>query len=153
MAFLITRETIKTQSRKQVNPRILNKLTICMLVIFVFIFFLSPHRMLIFVKNKVFKDSFKNNIRVYNSLTNHQTWYGSKMLHWLIAQRTSKSSVVFVFNVPPTAKVIWRRGHGLKSHPTDWWSRESNLRSLVYEASDLSTTPQRLLKSSVLLLK
>ena len=28
--------------------------------------------------------------------------------------------VVFVFNVPPTAKVIWRRGHGLKSHPTDW---------------------------------
>ena len=28
--------------------------------------------------------------------------------------------VVFVFNVPPTAKVIWRRGHGLKSHLTDW---------------------------------
>ena len=28
--------------------------------------------------------------------------------------------VVFVFKVPPTAKVIWRRGHGLKSHPTDW---------------------------------
>ena len=28
--------------------------------------------------------------------------------------------VVFVFNVPPTAKVIRRRGHGLKSHPTDW---------------------------------
>ena len=28
--------------------------------------------------------------------------------------------VVLVFNVPPTAKVIWRRGHGLKSHPTDW---------------------------------
>ena len=28
--------------------------------------------------------------------------------------------VVFVFNVPPTAKVIWRWGHGLKSHPTDW---------------------------------
>ena len=24
--------------------------------------------------------------------------------------------VVVVFNVPPTAKVIWRRGHGLKSH-------------------------------------
>ena len=53
--------------------------------------------------------------------------------------------VVFVFNVPPTAKVIWRRGHGLKSHPTDWWSRESNLRPLVYKASGLSTTPQRLL--------
>ena len=28
--------------------------------------------------------------------------------------------VVFVFNVPPTVKVISRRGHGLKSHPTDW---------------------------------
>ena len=28
--------------------------------------------------------------------------------------------LVFVFNVPPTAKVIWRWGHGLKSHPTDW---------------------------------
>ena len=27
---------------------------------------------------------------------------------------------VFVFNVLQTAKVIWRRGHGLKSHPTDW---------------------------------
>ena len=32
----------------------------------------------------------------------------------------SEHSVVFVLNVPPTAKVIWRRGHGLKSHPTDW---------------------------------
>ena len=28
--------------------------------------------------------------------------------------------VVVVFNVPPTAKVIWRRCLGLKSHPTDW---------------------------------
>ena len=28
--------------------------------------------------------------------------------------------VVFVLNVPPTAKVIWRRGHSLKSHRTDW---------------------------------
>ena len=28
--------------------------------------------------------------------------------------------VVFVFNVPQTAKVIWRQGQGLKSHPTDW---------------------------------
>ena len=53
--------------------------------------------------------------------------------------------VVLVFNVPPTAKVIWRRGHGFKSHPTDWRSRESNLRPLVYKASGLSTTPQRLL--------
>ena len=53
--------------------------------------------------------------------------------------------VVLVFNVPPTAKVILRQGHGLKSHPTDWRSRESNLRPLVYKASDLSTTPQLLL--------
>ena len=36
-------------------------------------------------------------------------------------------NVVSVFNIPPTAKVIWRRGHSLKSHPTDWWSQESNL--------------------------
>ena len=28
--------------------------------------------------------------------------------------------VVFVFKVPPTAKVTWRRDHGLKSYPTDW---------------------------------
>ena len=28
--------------------------------------------------------------------------------------------VVFEFYVPPTAKVIWRWGHILKSHPTDW---------------------------------
>ena len=53
--------------------------------------------------------------------------------------------VVFVFNVPPIAKVIWRRGHSLKSHPTDWWSREMNLRPLVYKARGLSTTPRRLL--------
>ena len=53
--------------------------------------------------------------------------------------------VVFVLNVPSTAKVIWRRGHGLKTHPTDWWSQESNLRPLVYKASSLSSTPQQLL--------
>ena len=28
--------------------------------------------------------------------------------------------VMFVFNVPTTAMVIWRRDHGLKSHQTDW---------------------------------
>ena len=27
---------------------------------------------------------------------------------------------VFVFNFPPTAYDIWRKDHGLKSHPTDW---------------------------------
>ena len=52
---------------------------------------------------------------------------------------------VFVFNVKPTAKVIWRWAHSLKSHPTDWWSWESNLQPLVYMASGLSTTPQWLL--------
>ena len=31
-----------------------------------------------------------------------------------------KVVVVFVFNVPPTAKVIWRQSHNLKSHLTDW---------------------------------
>ena len=31
--------------------------------------------------------------------------------------------VVFVFNVPPTAKIIWRQGHCLKSHPTAWLTR------------------------------
>ena len=30
------------------------------------------------------------------------------------------NSCCFARNVPPTAKVIWRWGHGLKSHPTDW---------------------------------
>ena len=47
---------------------------------------------------------------------------------------------MLVFNVPPTVKVIWRRGHGLKSHPTDsdWRSRESNLRPLVYKLKMLS---------------
>ena len=48
--------------------------------------------------------------------------------------------VVFVFNVPPTAKVIRRRGQCLKSHTTDWWSRGSNMRPLVYKAKGLSTT-------------
>ena len=31
-----------------------------------------------------------------------------------------KKVVVVVFYDPPTAKVIWRWGHGLKSHPKDW---------------------------------
>ena len=32
----------------------------------------------------------------------------------------SCTGFVVVFNVPPTAKVIWRQGHSFKSHPTDW---------------------------------
>ena len=31
-----------------------------------------------------------------------------------------KYVVVFVFIVPPTAKVTWRWGQGLTSYPTDW---------------------------------
>ena len=50
---------------------------------------------------------------------------------------------VFMFNVPPTAQVIWRRGPR-KSHPTIWWSRGSNLLSLLYKASGLSTTSHQL---------
>ena len=46
--------------------------------------------------------------------------------------------------VPLTAMAIWRRGHGLKSHPTDWWSWGSSPWPLVYKACGLSTTPQRL---------
>ena len=55
----------------------------------------------------------------------------------------------FVFNVPPTAKVILTWGHSLKSHPTDWGSWESSLQPLVYKASGLSTTPQQLLLNVV----
>ena len=57
--------------------------------------------------------------------------------------------VVFVFNVPQIAKVIWRQGHVLKSHLTDWFSQKSNLQPLVYKASGLSTTTQRLLLETI----
>ena len=53
------------------------------------------------------------------------------------------------FYVPPTAKVIRRRGLGLKSHPKDWRSPGSNSRPLVYKASSLTTTPRRLLPRRV----
>ena len=53
--------------------------------------------------------------------------------------------VLLVFYVPPTAKVIWRRDLGLKSHPKDWRMPGSNSRPLVYKASSLTTTPRRLL--------
>ena len=73
-----------------------------------------------------------------------------KLYHWATVLLWGIVVVVFVFNVTPTAKVMWRRSHGFKSHPTDWWSRESNLRPLVYKASGLSTTPQRLLSEALL---
>ena len=44
-----------------------------------------------------------------------------------------------------TAKVIWGRGQGLMSHPTNWKSRGLIQQPLVYKASGVSTTPQRLL--------
>ena len=47
--------------------------------------------------------------------------------------------------VPPTAKVMRRRDLGLKSHPKDRRSPGSNSRPQVYKASDLTTTPRRLL--------
>ena len=40
-------------------------------------------------------------------------------------------------------------GHSLKSHQTDGSSRGSNLRRLLDEAIDLSTTPRRLLHTVV----
>ena len=39
-----------------------------------------------------------------------------------------------MFNVYPTAKVIWNRDLSFKAHPTDSTSPGSNLRSLVYKA-------------------
>ena len=41
---------------------------------------------------------------------------------------------LFVFNIPSAVKLLWGQGHSLKSHPTDWRSRGSNLQSLVYKA-------------------
>ena len=47
------------------------------------------------------------------------------------------------------SRLIWRRGQGLKSQPTDWRSRESSLRPMVYKASGLSTTPSSKLACGV----
>lgn len=46
----------------------------------------------------------------------------------------------------PTTRAIWRRDFGLKPHPKDCGSRESNPRPLIYKASGLSATPRPLLK-------
>ena len=48
------------------------------------------------------------------------------------AQQTGqrRGVVVLGFYVSPTAKVIRRRDLGLKSHPKDWRSPESNSRPL-----------------------
>ena len=55
--------------------------------------------------------------------------------------------VVLGFYVPPTAKVIWRRDLGLKSHPKDWRSPGSNSGPLVYKAGSLTARPRRLLET------
>ena len=52
----------------------------------------------------------------------------------------------FVFNIPTTANVIWRRDHGLESHPLDRRSRGFELGTSGYKASGLFTTPRQLLK-------
>ena len=57
--------------------------------------------------------------------------------------------VVLGFYVPPTAKVIWRRDLGLKSHPKDWGSPGSNSGPLVYKAGSLTARPRRLLSAMV----
>ena len=61
----------------------------------------------------------------YSVMAYHHTntiWVAisSQTAYKVIGYPYSKLFVGFVFNVPPTAKVIWRRGHGFKSHPTDW---------------------------------
>ena len=53
--------------------------------------------------------------------------------------------VVFGFYVPPTAKVILRRGLRLKSSAKCWRSLESSPRQLVYKANSFTTIPLRLL--------
>ena len=64
---------------------------------------------------------------------------------WLETRKTCFLVLVLGFYVPPTAKVIWGRDLGLKSHPKDWRSPRSNSRPLVYKASSLTTTPRMLL--------
>ena len=51
------------------------------------------------------------------------------------------------FYAPSTAKGIWRRDLGFKSHLKDWRSQGSNSRPLVYKVSSFTTKPQRLLYS------
>ena len=53
------------------------------------------------------------------------------------------------FNIPSTAKVIWRGDLDLQSHPTDWRSQRLKLRPLVYKASYITTAPPRFLISEL----
>ena len=45
---------------------------------------------------------------------------------WYIFQSLNMCRCALVLNVPPIAKVIWRRGLSFKSHMTDLRSRESS---------------------------
>ena len=78
-------------------------------------------------------------------------WYlGTNWVH--IGKAICVCVCVFLFNIPPTAKVIWRWGHSLKSHPTDWRSWGSNMgslgtRQMVYRLHGVTTAaPVRLRK-------
>ena len=73
--------------------------------------------------------------------------FGGNALHKSAGNDLLKVVVVVVlgFYVPPTAKVIWRRDLGLKSHPKDWRSPGSNSGPLVYKAGSLTARPRRLL--------
>ena len=66
--------------------------------------------------------------------------------YWHMTRSEKKVVVVLGFYVPPTAKVIRRRDLGLKSHPKDWRSPESNSGPLVYKAGSLTARPRRLLE-------
>ena len=50
----------------------------------------------------------------YMDFNTTRSCLGSQMVSFLLL------FVVLVFYVPPTAKVIWRRDLGLKSHPKDF---------------------------------
>ena len=52
--------------------------------------------------------------------------------------QTEDNVCLFMLNIPPTDKVIWRWDYSLKSHPTDR-SLGSNLWPLVYKACGLPT--------------
>ena len=65
----------------------------------------------------------------------------------LVCLTSGVSYICHWFNVPPLVKVIWRRGHGLESHPTDRRSRGSTLGIPGYKVHGLFTTPWRLMAS------
>ena len=83
-------------------------------------------------------------VRIVNHFKNSLLPRNTKVV---INHRVVVVVVVLGFYVPPTAKVIWRRDLGLKSHPNDWRSPGSNSGPLVYKAGSLTARPRRLLKN------